>query len=291
MSAGVCVVGYSGGQNANHECVFKMSNRFWGKILAFFRKNRRAKPAVEVFEKSGGLALALGSETLQSLMDTREPTRLMLEYTRAMMGGLLWGEPQRVLHLGLGGGSMLRFLRHYFPAMQHTVVELDADVIEAAHEHFLIPRTADNLRIIQGDGVEFVQSSEAYFDWILVDAFDAWQMVADMAREPFLHDCRQLLNPRGVLTLNFWRSDPHFAQRCRVVSHVFSRRVLKLPATPKGNVAMLAFKDMPLSQFAFADLMARAEDLENYCGVEMMDFVRRLRENNTHCGTHLTFCA
>lgn len=267
-----------------------MTQRFWGKVLAFFRKNRR-RPTVEVFDKSGALALALGSETLQSLMDPHAPERLLLEYTRAMMGALLWGEPQRVLHLGLGGGSMLRFLRHYFPQIQHTVVELYPDVIEAAHEHFFIPRTADNLQIIQGDGLEFVQTGDAEFDWILVDAFDAWQMVADMAREPFLHDCRQLLRSRGVLVLNFWRSDPHFAQRCRVVSHVFSRRCLQLPATPKGNVAMLAFKDMPLSQFAFRDLSARAEALEAHCGLEMRDFVRRLRENNTHCGTHLTFCA
>lgn len=264
--------------------------------LKFFRSRRprstqKRLPSVELIEQSGCLALALSSNTLQSAMYLQEPERLVLEYTRAMMAALLWLEPRHVLHLGLGGGSMLRFLLHFFPEIEHTVVELNAEVIETAHEHFFIPKNHEKVLIKQGDGIEFVAQNELEFDLILVDAFDGYQMVADMAREPFLHDCRQSLSPYGILSLNFWSSDPHFQQRFRAVSRVFRGQVLQLPAKPKGNIAVFGFRKTPAEAFEISRLRNRAQWLALECGVEFPEFVQRFREYNLHSPTHLEFSA
>ena len=66
---------------------------------------------VEVAELDGVRSLYLGSDTIQSSMRLSDPDALELAYARGMMMFLLFhAVPKDVLILGLGGGSIAKFI-------------------------------------------------------------------------------------------------------------------------------------------------------------------------------------
>ena len=90
------------------------------------RKPADAADAVHVSEKFGVRSLHIGSETIQSSMRIARPYDLELSYTRSMMAFLLFNErPGRVLMIGLGGGSLAKFIYHRLPWVTTEVVEVD----------------------------------------------------------------------------------------------------------------------------------------------------------------------
>lgn len=92
---------------------------------------------------------------------------LASEYHVAIIAGLALLEPLltgalggdktlAAMVVGLGGGALPMFLRHHFPMLRTTVVELDTVVAEVAKKHFeFLPDS--NLQIKVGDGLEAVE--------------------------------------------------------------------------------------------------------------------------------------
>lgn len=177
--------------------------------MAKFLQRRRSRdsgpalPDVRVAEERGIRSLYLGSDTIQSSMRLSDPTELVLTYTHAMMGFLLClpSAPAAILHIGLGGGSLPRFCHARLPDTRNIAVELNPEVIAVARSLFALPED-ERLRVIQGDGVQFVGERTTEFDAVLVDAFDGHDLIAEMVAEPFLHDSRQTLTENGVLVMN-----------------------------------------------------------------------------------------
>ena len=109
---------------------------------------------------------------MQSEMLLRTPNSLELRYTQKMMAALLFQpRPRRIVLIGLGGGSLLKFCHQRLPGAHFTAVELDANVI-AWREAFLVPPDGPRLAVIEGDGAAFVAQAEKGIDLLLVDAFD-----------------------------------------------------------------------------------------------------------------------
>ena len=84
------------------------------------------------------------------------PERLVLDYTRTMMGFLLLQPaPQRIAMIGLGGGSLLKYCRRHLPDAEFTAVEISPEVI-ALRRQFGIPDDDARLRVVCADGADFV---------------------------------------------------------------------------------------------------------------------------------------
>src|SRR3990170_3428003 len=110
-----------------------------------FLFNWRRRPlartgSVYVTEKFGVRSLHIESETIQSSMRLARPNDLELAYTRSMMGFLLFGPaPRRVLLVGLGGGSLAKFIYHRLPGTASEVLEISPDVVAVAQRWFQVP--------------------------------------------------------------------------------------------------------------------------------------------------------
>ena len=81
-----------------------------------YRRLRRAKsdlPEVGISEEGNIRSLHLGSDTIQSSMNLDHPAELVLSYSRAMMGWLLFAEetPKHITQIGLGGGSFAEYIK------------------------------------------------------------------------------------------------------------------------------------------------------------------------------------
>jgi spermidine synthase len=140
---------------------------------------------------------------LQTAIDKRDPTALVLDYTQAAMAGLLFVEPRRVLVIGLGGGAMPTFIRSRWPAALIDVVEIDPVVADVARRFFRF-RPDARMRLIIADGAAVVGRAGAPYDLILLDAYAPDVIPEALATEAFFSQARRRLTAEGALAVNVW---------------------------------------------------------------------------------------
>jgi spermidine synthase len=235
--------------------------------------------SVDISEKDGVRYLHLGSSTVQSAMRLRDPVELVLSYTRAMMGFLLFvREPARVAMIGLGGGSLAKFVRHHLTDAAVVVVENNAQVVAAARSHFEVPPDDERFTVVLGQGEQWVAGEDAGCDVLMVDGYNGRQQAAELATEDFYAHARNALLPEGVLVVNLWSSDPSYDTYVQRIERVFES-VVVIPATRRGNMAVLAFARKP-RELRWPKLKERARQLEKRFGLEFSTMLAGVRELN-----------
>lgn len=255
--------------------------------MRFVPKWRLRKPAedaetVYVSEKFGVRSLHIGSDTVQSSMRLARPNDLELSYTRSMMAFLLFQSVQRsVLMVGLGGGSVAKFVRHHMPEVRVRVLEIDPQVVAIARQCFLVPPDDARFEVIIGDGAEYMTREDVRADVIMVDGYDAESHVEALATRQFYADCRARLAPGGVLVVNLWGGDREFNDVLKRIEDAFPDGTLCLPARKLGNVIAFGFRDPP-GPLRWEVLRTRAAELEAQYGMEFPQFVAGLHAMNRH---------
>ncbi len=78
--------------------------------------------------------------------------------------------PAKILMLGLGGGSVVKWLAKKYKRAKITAVEIDPVMIEIARRHFHVD-VIKNLKIINQDAVGFIKKTKERYDIILVDCY------------------------------------------------------------------------------------------------------------------------
>jgi spermidine synthase len=193
---------------------------------------------VQVLEKEGRRELRFGNHIMQSVFSTVNPDYLVLPYTRFMLLGLLFcPEPKSVLHIGLGGGSIVRWMHREFPETNHTVIEKNSAVIEAARRFFELPQD-NRLRLLKADVTEIIPTLTEKFDIILLDAYTDFGAPEEVKRVEFLRNLRGCLNSTGWLAGNTWTMTGDFLEQCEIWKSTFTQ-VLQARANLKGNVILL----------------------------------------------------
>lgn len=239
-----------------------------------FGKRRATDDGLEVTEERGLRTLHLGSRAIQSAMRVSRPWDLELAYTRAMMGFLMFNPmPQEVLMIGLGGGSLAKFIRRQRPQTRITAVEIDPRVIAAARTHFELPPDDETLSVIEADGALYVRQHPGSADVILLDGFDAGNQVEALATQTFYAACRRALKPGGVLVVNLWGRDSEFAEYFARLTRAFDGEVGWLSVQDKTNVIVFGFTE-PGAAARLDAARPRLDDLSKRYGLDLRGFAR-----------------
>ena len=253
--------------------------------MNFFARWRLRRPAADsgsvyVTERFGVRSLHIGSDTIQSSMRIARPNDLELAYTRSMMAFLLFNPPpRRVLMVGLGGGSLAKFVYHRLPEAVTEILEINPQVVAIARRLFELPAADERLVIRVCDAAEFIAAEGTGFDAMLVDGYDSESQVLELATVAFYRGCRQRLERGGVLVVNLWGSDQRFEDYLGRIEEAFPSGTLCLPAEKPGNVIVFGFRDPP-QVVAWVELESKARELEALYGLEFGKFVRGLRRMN-----------
>lgn len=239
-----------------------------------FGKRRAEDAGLEVTEERGVRALHLGSRAIQSAMRVSRPWDLELAYTRAMMGFLMFRPvPQEVLMIGLGGGSLAKFIRKQRPQTRITAVEIDPRVIAAARAHFELPPDDEALDVVEADGALYVRQHPACADVILLDGYDAGNQVEALATQTFYAACRRALRPGGLLVVNLWGHDRDFAEYLARLARAFDDEVGWLSVQNKTNVIVFAFAE-PGAAARLEAARPQLADLSKRWGLDLRGFAR-----------------
>jgi spermidine synthase len=158
-----------------------------------------------VQETASAKSMVFSDIDIQSRMSVARPDELQFEYTRLMMGVLLFQpQPKLVLMVGLGGGSLAKFCYKHLPDAYITVVEINPHVI-ALRQSFFIPDDDARFQVVQMDAAHFMAQTEQTFDVVFVDGFDQHGMPEQLCSPQFYSNCRRVLNTGGVSVVNLHR--------------------------------------------------------------------------------------
>ena len=242
-----------------------------------FGKRRAGDDGLEVTEERGTRTLHLGSRAIQSAMRVSRPWDLELAYTRAMMGFLMFNPmPQDVLMIGLGGGSLAKFIRRQRPQTRITAVEIDPRVIAAARAHFELPPDDATLSVVEADGALYVRQHPGSADIILLDGFDAGNQVEALATQTFYAACRRVLKPDGILVVNLWGRDSEFAEYFARLTRAFDGEVGWISVQNKTKVIVFGFAE-PGAAARLEAVRPKLEDLSKRWGLDLRGFARDLQ--------------
>lgn len=143
----------------------------------------------------------------QSRMRTADPDHLLIDYTRTMLGCLLWQpRPARIGIVGLGGGSQAKFCHRHLPGARIEVVENHPGVI-ALRRAFRIPDDDARLEVVLDDGARFLQARPGRYDLLLVDGYDETGIPEALSTQAFYDACRASLAPGGAMACNLYCAD------------------------------------------------------------------------------------
>ena len=217
-------------------------------------------------------------------MRIARPWNLELEYTKEMMVSLLLREdshfPRKVLLIGLGAASLTKFLYRNFPLAKITVVEIEPSVVAAARQFFKLPEDPLRLKIVIGDGAEFVVNSTQTYDLILVDGFDADARAGALDTMPFYQAVRAHLNDNGIMAANLLGRSKGFAASVERISNAFEQRAIAFPSCESGNTICFAAAGDSIN-VPVATLKEQANELKEKTGLNLLPTLTRLEQAQT----------
>lgn len=230
--------------------------------------NTEASTSPLVHDENGELSLHFDYPTIQSRMLVSDPERLVLDYTRTMMGFLLLQpKPERIAMIGLGGGSLAKYCRRRLADCDFTAVELSPDVIALRHA-FGVPDDDDRFRVLCADGADFVRRDVDAFDVLLVDGFDREGQPQQLCSAEFYDNCHGALRHGGILVVNLCADDTGYGRYVARIRAAFDEKVLVIEADEGENKIVFACKDERFPP-TFNELTTRLRALENVHPVDL----------------------
>ena len=191
---------------------------------------------------------------IQSSMSVLNPDALEIEYTRMMMGFVLFKpEPARILMVGLGGGSLPKFCYRYLAGTRIEVVEIDPAVI-ALRDTFMVPRDDDRFQVIQADAADHLRGMTDHADVIFLVGYGVGGIPDALCSEAFYADCFRALRDDGILVINFHVNHPMHHDYLARVRASFGPAMFEVVDDDMTNSIVFACKGDLLNDPAAAEL-------------------------------------
>lgn len=170
--------------------------------LAFDANGYWAQPIPYTLDTLASRTLHFTAGDIQSRMQLQSPEVLELEYTRMMMGFLLFKPaPATIAMVGLGGGSIAKFCFKHLPETRFRAIESNPHVIDL-REKFMIPADGPRFTVFHDDGAAFMRHPPKQYDVLLIDGFTDKGLPAQLCSQRFYDHCQAALLPGGILVAN-----------------------------------------------------------------------------------------
>jgi len=235
-------------------------------------------PEITISEQDGVRSLHLGGTMVQSAMRIAAPNDLELVYTQCMMGFLLFHpKPKEILTVGLGGGSLVKFILHYLPEARITAVETNPQVVTTAHQYFELPDENARFDIVIADGGRFIAEHPNSADVIMIDGFDDDYQVPSLCSQKFYDHARLALNKNGILVVNLLSRDKALKSYLQRIEDSFNGHIIATMAEIRGNLIVFAFKNNP-GKHSWRTVRKQAQKLENLYPLPFSEFVVKLQK-------------
>lgn len=206
-----------------------------------------------------------GTEVVESRVDMDKPHDVRIAYARSMFASYLFREQHdRVLIVGLGGGSMVHFLKHHDPDLTIDAIEIDPVVVQLADKYFDV-RDGDGVNIHTVDGFKYLRETVQRYDVIYMDAFlkpsadtDATGVPQRLKTIEFFKSIQEKLSPGGLVVFNI-NSHKKLDEDLKTIRLAFTKAtVIRCPGSGNSVVVAETSAEHPSEEM----LASRAKSLD-----------------------------
>ncbi|MDN3640058.1 hypothetical protein QWY82_14755 [Simiduia curdlanivorans] len=221
---------------------------------------------VFVFENKGLRVLSFDERFEQSTMAISTPSKPMHRYIRAMLISLAFHQPNNILHLGLGGGALLRACHKVNPLAKQTAIELRPGVKRLAEQYFLTEEFYSpqaHTTILCDNAQRYIAGqSPGRFELIFSDIYMASGMDISQKTNRYLANCAKLLTDDGWLAINYTQL-PAFDDQCFTTLNQHFKTLLIASIDALNHIVLAGKKDLekPLTAYA-SQVKALGEKLD-----------------------------
>ena len=186
-------------------------------------------------------------KSLQSQLDLSQSQRLMMQNLEHLMSVLLFiPPPNRVLLLGIGGGSLIHYLRFYLPRTALDALDIDAELVEKMLELGVLPRPGDGLSYIYDDAAAYLDRCNQRYDLVLVDIFSGAQSPRWLRQKETCERLYRLLGENGALACNLLiDSETEFKRFYRNLRLACGGKTLCMPVQDYANIIAFGLRAEP----------------------------------------------
>lgn len=147
----------------------------------------------------------LKTKALQSCYNPSNKDEILFEYIKAMLNipKKFNNNPQKILVIGLGGGTLVKALNNMMPNAEIDVIEINPLMLEIATKYFGF-NINDNIKVHIKDGYEFVMNSTDHlYDRVYIDAYMDINMPESFTQQIFIEQLVRIISKQGVVIVNF----------------------------------------------------------------------------------------
>ena len=213
-----------------------------------------------ITKRRGELAMSFqlkGYDYTESIANLADPDDLPVRYTQVMTLGVVYPpQPDKILMIGLGGGSISSYLGRFMPQAAIDTIEVDPGVIAAAKKYFGMIETP-RVRYHEGDGRVFLNRGKERYDLIVVDAFHGGYVPFHLLTREFYTLVKQHLAPGGAAAFNVHDGTKLYSSTLVTLRAVFSG--VHFYPSGEGEMIVVATAEAPPDTAA---LEARAAALQ-----------------------------
>jgi len=179
---------------------------------------------IKVVETATARSLYFDNHTVeQSRLTFDAPMQLPFEYQQVIEARILAHHSshpvQRILMLGMGGGSIARQFHTLLPKASIHIVELRQAVIDVAYDYFDLPNVPE-IESIQEDALTFIRDAPSQYEVIIVDIFDDAGLPEPFSSTEFQADLLKNTLPPSLILFNLWDNQS-------AIAHSQTQKVLK----------------------------------------------------------------
>ncbi|MES9829060.1 MAG: methyltransferase [Candidatus Thiodiazotropha sp.] len=202
--------------------------------------------------------------TIQSVMLLQEPALPVLTYIQALLCSLLFmPRPSNLLNLGLGSGSIERFILSQCSDIELVSVEIDARMIEISKQHFHIPPSHP---VFQLPAEKYLEINQGGFDILVSDICTTQGTANSQLSAEFIMHAARALNTGGVFAVNILpRSESEIIEVLITLRSVFPWILLYDVADMDNIVLFCTVTPSP----SLVSLMQRAKTMYQSTGLNL----------------------
>ncbi len=215
----------------------------------------------------------------QTCINLSHPDRVVFPYARMTFAGLILNpEPESILIIGLGGGTLPTVISKLFPEAIIDVVEIDEAILRVAKQFFNFVES-EKVKVIVQDARVYIKRAgirKQKYDLIILDAFTGDYIPEHLMTVEFLQEVKSIMSDRGVLVANTFSTSKLYDHESVTYQRVFGDFFnFKMPGT--ANRVIVATGKPLAPKKLIQDRANRLSGKMTRYGVNIDDFPRYMK--------------
>lgn len=150
---------------------------------------------------------------------------------------------ERILVLGLGGGSVARLITRYWPGSEIIGIDIDPDMVELGKKYLGLGGVS-NLKVFIEDAVGWVDKNKGKdFDLVLVDLYKGAVVPKEFAQDGFLKKVETLVKGGGVGAFNHLYSTMEKEEAEDLGRKLRKMFPVLISVKPEANIIYIGYKE------------------------------------------------